>query len=160
MKSHIIGFLLVTLAQIPMPIKIGTTFQNKLRPNDCSVGTCTAMIWPCTVVNENLTNEVICGDWLDYSPGRGRDVEWQCEVMWTVTRILYSWHTRVMTLSWRAPASPAVSQHHLLEHASLTNNAHHASHLEWKETTTLLPLHRPQSINIMRDTDLKNLQKW
>ena len=33
MKSHIIGFLLVTLAQIPMPIKIGTTFQNKLRPN-------------------------------------------------------------------------------------------------------------------------------
>ena len=32
MKSHIIGFLLVTLAQIPMPIKIGTTFQNKLRP--------------------------------------------------------------------------------------------------------------------------------
>ena len=115
------------------------------------------MIWPCTVVNENLTNEVICGDWLDYSPGRGRDVEWQCVVMWTVTRILYSWHTRVMTLSWRAPASPAVSQHHLLEHASLTNNAHHASHLEWKETTTSLPLHRPQSINIMRDTDLKNV---
>ena len=33
MKSHIIGFLLVTLAQIPMPIKIGTTFQNKLRPS-------------------------------------------------------------------------------------------------------------------------------
>ena len=33
MKSHIIGFLLVTLAQIPMPIKIGTTFQNKLLPN-------------------------------------------------------------------------------------------------------------------------------
>ena len=32
MKSHIIGFLLVTLAKIPMPIKIGTTFQNKLRP--------------------------------------------------------------------------------------------------------------------------------
>ena len=32
MKSHIIGFLLVTLAQIPMPIKIRTTFQNKLRP--------------------------------------------------------------------------------------------------------------------------------
>ena len=32
MKSHIIGFLLVTLAQIPMPIKIGTNFQNKLRP--------------------------------------------------------------------------------------------------------------------------------
>ena len=32
MKSHIIGFLLVTLAQTPMPIKIGTTFQNKLRP--------------------------------------------------------------------------------------------------------------------------------
>ena len=32
MKSHIIGFLLVTLAQIPMPIKIGTTFPNKLRP--------------------------------------------------------------------------------------------------------------------------------
>lgn len=32
MKSHIIGFLLVTLAQIPMPIKIGTTFQNKLLP--------------------------------------------------------------------------------------------------------------------------------
>ena len=37
MKSHIIGFLLVTLAQIPMPIKIGTTFQNKLRPTiQCS----------------------------------------------------------------------------------------------------------------------------
>ena len=34
MKSHIIGFLLVTLAQIPMPIKIGTTFPNKLRPSD------------------------------------------------------------------------------------------------------------------------------
>ena len=34
MKSHIIGFLLVTLAQIPMPIKIGTTFQNKLRPSN------------------------------------------------------------------------------------------------------------------------------
>ena len=34
MKSHIIGFLLVTLAQIPMPIKIGTTFQNKLLPSD------------------------------------------------------------------------------------------------------------------------------
>ena len=34
MKSHIIGFLLVTLAQIPMPIKIGTTFQNKLLPKD------------------------------------------------------------------------------------------------------------------------------
>ena len=33
MKSHIIGFLLVTLAQIPMPIKIGTIFQNKLRPS-------------------------------------------------------------------------------------------------------------------------------
>ena len=33
MMSHIIGFLLVTLAQIPMPIKIGTTFQNKLQPN-------------------------------------------------------------------------------------------------------------------------------
>ena len=33
MKSHIIGFLLVTLAQIPMPIKIGTTFQNKLLPS-------------------------------------------------------------------------------------------------------------------------------
>ena len=33
MKSHIIGFLLVTLAQIPMPIKIGTFFQNKLLPN-------------------------------------------------------------------------------------------------------------------------------
>ena len=32
MKSHIIGFLLVTLAQILMPIKIGTTFQNKLLP--------------------------------------------------------------------------------------------------------------------------------
>ena len=32
MKSHIIGFLLVTVAQILMPIKIGTTFQNKLRP--------------------------------------------------------------------------------------------------------------------------------
>ena len=32
MKSHIIGFVLVTLAKIPMPIKIGTTFQNKLRP--------------------------------------------------------------------------------------------------------------------------------
>ena len=30
--SHIIGFLLVTLAQILMPIKIGTFFQNKLRP--------------------------------------------------------------------------------------------------------------------------------
>ena len=33
MKSHIIGFVLVTLAKIPMPIKIGTTFQNKLRPS-------------------------------------------------------------------------------------------------------------------------------
>ena len=32
MKSHIIGFQLVTLAQIPMPIKIGANFQNKLRP--------------------------------------------------------------------------------------------------------------------------------
>ena len=37
MKSHIIGFLLVTLAQIPMPIKIGTTFQNKLLPNGKSM---------------------------------------------------------------------------------------------------------------------------
>jgi len=34
MRSHIIGFLLVALARVPMPIKIGTIFQNKLRPSD------------------------------------------------------------------------------------------------------------------------------
>ena len=58
MKSHIIGFLLVTLAQIPMPIKIGTTFQNKLRPNvkrareqECTKKDVKKIKWPPRIVH-------------------------------------------------------------------------------------------------------------
>ena len=77
MKSHIIGFLLVTLAQIPMPIKIGTTFENKLRP---TVDTALLLVWGNSlltpgftpITTENREYSPLMGCYRDLGPDRFR----------------------------------------------------------------------------------------